>query len=319
MLNRLRTTGLNLTVLAAAVLVFAAAFCALNGLATARIPASINILTAARDLAIGETIDRADLAEKTIYQDETLDLYIPAAEIDSVIGGAAALPVRLGQPLLRENLIAPAAAGVRLSAALADYPGYSLFPLPLDEDNITAPGVEWFLPGDLIAITVVLAARPPVQETPDPFTVIPIDGVPPEAFPSAYPPGSVSGTSPQSESAASQDADQVAALARLAPPLAKDLFPGGVRVIWVQGLPAPVEGDASGAPVFNPGLQNALLIILIPDDLREELALAMQQGAQVFISLLGRSDSAGPSAGFSYWDLEDLLRADRVESLQEAP
>jgi hypothetical protein len=58
-----------------------------------------------------------------------------------------------GQPILRSAILAPAAEGTRLSAALANYPGYSLFPLPLDAMNLVAPDVSAFLPGDLVNIT----------------------------------------------------------------------------------------------------------------------------------------------------------------------
>jgi hypothetical protein len=44
------------------------------------------------------------------------------------------------------------------------------------------------------------------------------------------------------------------------------------------------------------------------------LSLALQQGDRLVVSLMARGDEA-PSAGFTYWDFEDLFKQDREEVL----
>jgi hypothetical protein len=40
------------------------------------------------------------------------------------------------------------------------------------------------------------------------------------------------------------------------------------------------------------------------------LSLALQQGDRLVVSLMARGDET-PSAGFTYWDFEDLFKQDR--------
>jgi hypothetical protein len=44
------------------------------------------------------------------------------------------------------------------------------------------------------------------------------------------------------------------------------------------------------------------------------LSLALQQGDRLVVSLMARGDET-PSAGFTYWDFEDLFKSDREEVL----
>ncbi len=146
-----------------------------------------------------------------------------AEEVTGVVGGVVAQPIFNGQPVFRSAIVAQAAEGTRLSAVLAKFPGYSLFPMPLDATNIVSPDVEAFLPGDLLDVTVVISSRPQQMATP---TVMPEvilqsgDSLEPTATP------------------APQEVAQAQAISRALPPLAKDLFPMGVRVISVQGSAA---------------------------------------------------------------------------------
>jgi len=55
----------------------------------------------------------------------------------------------------------------------------------------------------------------------------------------------------------------------------------------------------------------------VPDDKREELSLALQEGDLLVVSLLATGDD-GPTAGFSYWDYEELLKSQREEAYLEA-
>lgn len=307
MLQRVRDSGLNLMVLLVSLLVFLASFGGLSYFAESSRPPRLSVLAATRNLAMGEVIAPGDLVEKSVYQDENASLYIPGEEIGRVVGGVAALPVSAGQPLFRSAVLAPAGEGVRLSAVLADHPGHSLFPLPLSAQNVIAPDASSFLPGDLVGITVVIAARPQAPATP----ILPASLAFPAPTPEASP-------TPTPEAQPGQEA-----LGRSFPPLAKDLFPQGVRVIAVQGLPQdavqePSEGagftSVAAAPAVIDLARERILILLVPDDGREALALALEQGDRLIISLLSKGEP-GASPGFTYWDFEELFRADREQSL----
>ena len=295
MLKRIASTGVNLVVLGVSVGIFLAAFIALNALGAAQKPPTISVLSATRDLNIGDVIRAEDLAVKTVFQDDNAGLYIPGGEVTGVVGGVVAQPIFIGQPIFRSAIIAQAAEGTRLSAVLAQFPGHSLFPLPLDAMNLVSPDAEAFLPGDLIGVTVVISTRPQQMSTP---TVMPDMIVVEE--PAMTP--------------APQEMEEAEALGRAMPPLAKDLFPGGVRVIAVQGLAQQTESSDDSGSSFNMDSRQKMLILLVPNQSREVLSLALQQGDRLVVSLMARGDEA-PSAGFTYWDFEDLFKSDREEVL----
>lgn len=300
MLKRIASTGVNLVVLGVSVAVFLVAFFMLNALSTAQRPPTVRVLAAAHDLNIGDVISPDSLEVKTVFQDDNSTLYITADEVEGVAGGIVAQPILSSQPVFRTAILAPAAEGTRLSAALAEYPGHSLFPLPLDAMNVVAPDLAAFLPGDLVGVTVVIAARPQQFSTPTPMPelLLPADTV---LEPTATPdPG---------ESAIAD------AQSRSFPPLAKDLFPMGVRVIAVQGLPPATDSTDDGSSSFTTFDQPQMLILLVPSESREVLSLALQQGDRLVVSLMARGED-DPTAGFTYWDFEDLFKADREEVLK---
>lgn len=299
MLKRIANTGVNLVVLGVSVAIFLAAFFALSALGAAGRPPTLEVLSATRDLNIGDVISANDLIVKKVFQDDNAALYISAAEAANVAGGIVAQPIFNGQPIFRTAIIGQAAEGTRLSAALAKYPGYSLFPLPLDAMNLVAPDVDAFLPGDLVGVTVVITSRPQQLTTPTPMPELIL---PPgaNAFPTATP-GPV-------------EVAQAEALERALPPLAKDLFPMGVRVIAVQGLPPSTASTDDGSSAFSTTTQARMLILLVPNEAREVLSLALQQGDRLVVSLMARGDEE-PTAGFTYWDFEDLFKHDREEVL----
>jgi hypothetical protein len=302
MLKRLMGTGINLVVLAVSIGVFLLAFILLNALGAAQRPPTVKVLSATRDLSIGEVITADTLAEKTVFKDDNAELYIPAEEAEGVVGGIVAQPIFAGQPVFRTALVAKAAEDTRLSAVLAKYPGYSLFPLPLDAMNLVAPEAASFLPGDLVGVTVVIASRPQAQSTPTPL--------PQMSIPVDQPLTATATPAPE-------DLTKAEALGRIFPPLAKDIFPMGVRVIAIQGLPVQTTDKAgadSSATTFNDFSQTHMLILLVPNEAREELSLALQQGDKLIVSLMARGDDE-PSAGFTYWDFEDLFKADREQSI----
>jgi len=306
MLKRLANSGINLTVIIVAVIVFLLTFFVLTALAAAQKPNTITVLAATRNIQIGELISAADLGEKTIYADSNAALYIPGEQVDEVIGGVAALPLHAGQPVFRDMVIALAGQGYRLSAALGQFPDHSLFPLPLDAGNVVAPEAGSFLPGDLVALTVVIGLRPqpPATPTPNAYALMPVPVI--------------TATLPLPLYAA--ESEEIEAQARAFPPLAKDLFPQGVLVMAVQGLPQPTvtageAGAVNSQPVFAGPPQPELLILLVPNQAREQLALSMQRADQVFVSLLVGGDGEGRTPGFTYWDFEDLFKADREQFL----
>ena len=301
MLKRIASTGVNLVVLGVSVAIFLVAFIALNALGAAQKPPTIAVLSATRDLNMGDVITANDLAVKTVFQDQNANLYIPGEEVTGVVGGVVAQPIFSGQPIFRSAIIAQAAEGTRLAAVLTQFPGYSLFPLPLDTMNLVAPDAQAFLPGDLVGVTVVITSRPQQMTTPTAMPDLILEtGLRTE--PTATP--------------APQEVAQTDALSRALPPLAKDLFPMGVRVISVQGLPPQNDTtDTSNSDSsFTTFDQPQMLILLIPNESREVLALALQQGDRLVVSLMARGDET-PTAGFTYWDFEDLFKSDREEVL----
>jgi hypothetical protein len=302
MLKRLMGTGINLVVLAVSIGVFLLAFILLNALGAAQRPPTVKVLSAAHDLSIGEVISAETLVEKTVFKDDNASLYIPAEEAEGVVGGIVAQPIFAGQPVFRTAIVAKAAEETRLSAVLAKYPGYSLFPLPLDAMNLVAPEAASFLPGDLIGVTVVIASRPQAQATP---TAMPDMSIPVEGQPAVT-------TTPNPV-----EVTKAEALGRTFPPLAKDIFPMGVRVVAIQGLPVKTAGKSNSetsTTTINDFSQTHLLMLLIPNASREELSLALQQGDKLIVSLMARGDEQ-PTAGFTYWDFEDLFKADREQSI----
>lgn len=296
MLKRLMGTGINLVVLAVSIGVFLLAFVLLSAMGAAQRPPTVTVLSATRDLSIGDVIAPDTLAEKTVFEDGNAALYIPADEADAVVGGIVAQPIFAGQPVFRTSIVAKAAEDTRLSAVLAQYPGHSLFPLPLDAMNLVAPEAASFLPGDLVGVTVVIASRPQAQSTPTSMPEM-VSGLP-------------------VVTPAPQDVTKADALSRTFPPLAKDLFPMGVRVIAIQGLPVQTtdESGETSQTTFNDFSQTHMLILLVPNEAREVLSLALQQGDKLIVSLMARGDD-DPTAGFTYWDFEDLFKADREESI----
>lgn len=257
MLKRIASTGVNLVVLDVSVGIFLVAFISLNALGAAQKPPTISVLSATRDLNIGDVINANDLAVKTVFQDDNASLYIPDEEATGVVGGVVAQPIFNGQPIFRSAIMAQAAEGTRLSAVLAQYPGHSLFPLPLDAMNLVSPDAEAFLPGDLVGVTVVISTRPQQMSTPTPM---------PELI--LGPGTNVEPTAPASP----LELEQADALSRALPLLAKDLFPMGVRVIAVQGLPVQTDStdESNSNSSFNLQDQPQMLILLVPNASRVE-------------------------------------------------
>ena len=88
----------------------------------------------------------------------------------------------------------------------------------------------------------------------------------------------------------------------------------GVRVISVQGVALKADTTEEDGSSFNTLDQPKMLLLLVPNASREVLSLALQQGDRLVVSLMARGDES-PTAGFTYWDFEDLFKSDREEVL----
>ncbi len=313
--QRLKGTGINLGVIIISIIVFFVALFVVMGLANAQKPDTMDILAAAHDLNVGDVLTSQDLVVKTVFVDDNTSLYIPADEegTASLLNGIVVVPIFVGQPIQRTSVVAEAAEGSRLSAALVNYPeGGSLYPLPLDFANVIAPSVDSFLPGDLVNITVVISSRPQPPVTP---TVMPEFITGSEPYLPVAP--QVIATNIPMET----DVDKAKAL--LYPPMAKDLFPEGIRVIEVQGGTQKVDADAQTSDTVDPAAgyvdfnQPKVLILLVPDKKREELSLALQEGDGLVVTLLS-SGNDSPTEGFSYWDYEEWIKAQREQAMKDA-
>ena len=314
-LRRIGGAGVNVGVLVISIVVFFIALFAVLGIANSQKPDTMEILAAAHDLNVGDRLTSNDFVVKTVFVDDNTSMYIEANEtgIASTLNGIVVIPIFVGQPIQRTSIVAGSAESTRLSAVLASYPaGGSLFPLPLDFANVVAPNINSFKPGDLINITVVISSRPQPPSTP---TVMP------EFITSDEPYLPIAPQVVATPIPLNTEIDKAKAL--LYPPMSKDMFPEGIRVIEVQGNtelvdPAAAQQDtvdpAAGYIEFN---KPKVLILLVPDDKREELSLALQEGDLLVVSLLATGDD-GPTAGFSYWDYEELLKSQREEAYLEA-
>lgn len=314
-IRRISGTGVNIGVLIVSIVVFFIALFAVLGIANSQKPDTMDILAAAHDLNVGDTLTSDDFVVKTVFVDDNTSMYIEANEdeIAATLNGIVVVPIFVGQPIPRTSIIAETAQSARLSAVLVSYPdGGSLFPLPLDFANVVAPDIDSFKPGDLVNITVVISSRPQPPVTP---TVLPefITGDTPY-LPIA--PQVIATTIP-----IETELDKAKAL--LYPPVSKDMFPEGIRVIEVQGNTELIDAAAAGQDTVDPAAgyidfnKPKVLILLVPDDKREELALALQEGDLLVVSLLSRGND-GPTTGFSYWDYEELLKSQREEAYLEA-
>lgn len=316
MLRRIAGTGLNVGVILISIVVFFVALFAMMGIANSQKPDTMDILAAAHDLSVGQSLTPNDIVVKTVFVDSNTEMYIPATDegTASITGGVVVVPIFVGQPIQRTSIVAQAAGDTRLSAVLTNYPaGGSLFPLPLDFSNVVAPDIETFLPGDLVNITLVISSRPQPPATP---TVMPefitgdtpYIGIAPQVVATPIP----------------YETELDKAKALLYPPMSKDMFPEGIRVIAVQGAPQRVDPAASTQDTVDPAAgyiefnKPKVLVLLVPNDKREELALALQEGDMLIVSLLARGDGS-PTEGFSYWDLEEWMKGQREDAIKAPP
>jgi hypothetical protein len=300
----MKKLGSNWLVLIGAIVVGVLAFLAAIAVGNAQKPSTVSVLAVTRDLNVGDVIQATDLTTVNVYKDASTSYYIPANQQVALVGGWVAIPILSGQPVARQNIIASAGIGERLSASLAKWGAdYRLFTIPLDATNIVSPGIEAFMPGDLIGITMSISHQPQEPTTPTPTPGGPIA----ESTPV-----------PISINKTQSDADN-----RIYPPLAADLFPGGLRVIATYGKSTAIEaaptassgGTSSMYQTSSSGVnQPTYIIVLVPQDKVEELSFALMSSDKVYISLMAVGSNT-PTTSFSYWDLEDLLKSQRDQVL----
>jgi hypothetical protein len=308
--ERIAKSGVNFLVVVIAIVVFVVAMVVMMQISSSSKPATIDVLAAARDLSFGEPITPADLVAITVYQDKLSELYISSDQADKVVGGYVAIPMAAGQPVMSNSVVATAGEASRLSAILAEYPGHSLFPLPLDLANVVSADANSYLPGDLVSVTIVLDTRPQVAVTPTPN----YDGFGAVITPTPYP-----------AAGATSENTLEDALNRGYPPMAKNLYPEGALVVAVQGLPVDYVPQDNATDIneqydmaYAAANQPKRLILLVPSESVEPLAYGLLNGDMVVVSMVtaGQDDT---TTGFSYWDLEELFRLEREQILKETP
>ena len=103
--------------------------------------------------------------------------------------------------------------------------------------------------------------------------------------------------------------------------MAKDIFPQGVMVIAVQGLPVQTvsQNTVSGSRSVDSNSSNVSqvdinqpkrLILLVPSASEEPLALGLQSSDRLIVSMV-TAGQPKQTTGFTYWDLEELFRLER--------
>ena len=303
----MKKIGSNWLVLIGAIIVGGLAFIAAIAVGNAQKPSTVSVLAVTRDLNVGDVIQATDLTTVNVYKDASTSYYIPADQRVTLVGGWVAIPILSGQPVARQNIIASAGIGERLSASLAKWGAdYRLFTIPLDATNIVSPGIDAFMPGDLIGITMSISQHPQEPSTPTP-----------------PPGGPVAESTPVSISTPPMNQSQANADNRIYPPFAADLFPGGLRVIATYGKSTAIEaaptassgGTSSMYQTSSSGVnQPTYIIVLVPQAKVEELSFALMSSDKVYISLMAVGSNT-PTTSFSYWDLEDLLKSQRDQVL----
>ncbi len=260
-------------------------------------PATMDVLAAARPLQAGAPITQQDLTTVQVYQDARASLYLPADQLQDVVGGYVLRDFAAGEPIVRDAILAPGSDRI---AALLSHPDQVVFPLPLDASNVIAGAPSSYLPGDIVGITIVFQNQPqqpsrqevvglaPFYETlPDTL------GAPPTATPTPTP------VIPPYED-------------RGVPPLARSLTVQA-RVVRVTGLPPEIVDTETTetTSIFSATSQEKpYLWVLMPAKDTELLTLALSSGeVYVYLSHPAAADRPG---GFSYWDFLAQIRAERM-------
>lgn len=156
--SRLRRLGVNVSVVFGALALFVLGLLLNVALTSLSAPPAFRVVTAARDLKVGQVLREEDLADASAYAGEAEQAYfIPARDRASLAGSVVVRDIPQGRPVPRDAVVGPVAAGLRVSALAG--PGKVVFPLPLARQNVVAPPPDAFRPGDRVALAVVVADR----------------------------------------------------------------------------------------------------------------------------------------------------------------
>jgi len=295
-----------------ALLVF---LCALGGFVTAikaNKPPKVEVLAATRDLQPGDIIAAGDLQTTEVYDDARASAYIPADRQEDIVGGIVLQPFAAGDPLTKLGVAAAGTVDSRLAGLLTDFPDYAIFPLPLDLQNITAPEINSFNVGDVITLTVVIGERPSVPRDPDKFN---------EYYQNGFLlPGAEATPAPVPVTTPEPTPDFMDYTERGKPPVAKTITTEGYRVVAVMGKVTNNTTENQDMTTYTMDVTppRPVLMLLVPQDQIEEVALAVSQG-EVFVSLALHVKAT--EGGFSYWDFEQMLKEERQrqEKLHPSP
>lgn len=286
----------NVGTIVVSLVVFAIAFIALLAIGSMQKPETVDVIVASRDLNIGDVISPDNVTTKTIVKDDNAVKYIPVNQADKYYGGVITLPFYTGQPVYASAVVTVDQNDSRIVAVTQKYGDGVIFPLALDEPNIVSPDVTSFMPGDVIGVSVVIGTRPQAKPTPMPEVPYGYLGQPLMTQPTAI---VAVAPEPTKEKTPLEEA-----LDRVYPPIAKDLFPGGLKVISVQGLPDKSDSEASSSVVLSQTQKRPVLLILVPKNKIEEFSLSLQQASRVYVTLMARGTD-GQTYGYSYWDFEE--------------
>ena len=272
-------------------------------------PAKAQVLAATRDLQPGDTIHPGDLQAIEVYEDERIKAYIPANRLNDIAGGVVSYPVSAGEPIPAAAVLSVGTSDNRLAGVLAQFPDYTLFPLPLDRSNIVAPDIRNFHTGDIVALTIVYPDRPQLPEPPRNTA-----GWETSMF--------ANGSMIATPTLAPTPTPMLATYPdRGFPPVAKTLSTAGFRVIQVFGMPPdPAQEDSEGVSYASLSQQpEPMITVLVPKEQMEELSLALIQG-KIIVSFVWQ-DTEHETGGYSYWDFEHMLKAERerLEALTPTP
>jgi len=122
MLRRLAGTGLNVGVILISIVVFFVDLFAMMGISNSQKPDTMDILAAAHNLSVGQSLASNDIVVKTVFADSNAEMYIPATDekIASIISDVVVVPIFVGQSIQRTSIVAQADEDTRLSAVLTN-------------------------------------------------------------------------------------------------------------------------------------------------------------------------------------------------------
>ena len=94
MLHHIAGTGLNIGVILIYIVVFFVALFAMMGIANSQKPNTMDILSAAHNLNVGQSLTPNNIVVKTVFVDSNTEMYIPATDdgIASIMGSVVVVP-----------------------------------------------------------------------------------------------------------------------------------------------------------------------------------------------------------------------------------